>query len=106
MTQPYVGEIRMFAGTYAPKGWAFCTGALLTPSQNTWLYSLLGTRYGGNGFSNFALPDLCGRAAIGAGTGQNLTPRVLAEKGGEEAVSLTNYHTPRHGHEMSGVMTR
>ena len=85
--EPFIGEIRMFAGNFAPRGWAFCDGQLLAVEQNAALFSILGTTYGGDGRSTFALPDLRGRAPIHAGTGPGLTQRRLGEKGGAETVT-------------------
>ncbi|WP_248928194.1 phage tail protein [Paenibacillus hamazuiensis] len=103
MSDPFVGEIRMFAGTYAPRGWAFCNGQLLPISQNTALFSLLGTNYGGNGTTTFALPDLQGRVPIhaGQGSGPGLTPRTVGEKGGAAAVTLMTSQLPAHSHAMN-----
>ncbi len=94
----YVGEIKMFAGNFAPVGWAFCDGSLLPISQNTVLFSLLGTTYGGNGTTTFALPDLRGRFPMNAGTGTNLTPRNLGDAGGQETETLTVAQMPVHTH--------
>jgi len=91
---PFVGEIRMFAGTYAPRGWAFCQGQLLNVSSNAALFSLLGTQYGGNGQTTFGLPDLRGRAAIGIGGGGALPPVVQGQVGGTNAVTLTSSNVP------------
>jgi len=93
MAQPYVGEIRMFAGNFAPAGWMFCEGQLLPISENETLFQLLGTTYGGDGESTFALPDLRGRIPIHQGSGF-----ILAETGGVETVTLTASQTPAHGH--------
>lgn len=98
MSEPFVGEIRMFAGNFAPRGWAFCDGQLLAVSQNDALFSLLGTIYGGDGRTTFGLPDLRGRIPIHAGTGPGLSPRRLGSKGGEEKVTLTVNQLPSHGH--------
>ncbi len=96
--EPFLGEIRMFAGTFAPRGWAFCDGQLLQISQYSALFSLLGTTYGGDGRTTFALPDLRGRAPIHAGQGAGLTRRVLGERGGQETVTLTVAQMPSHNH--------
>src|ERR671935_142066 len=101
MAQPYVGEIRMFAGNFAPAGWMFCDGQLLPLSQNTALFSLLGTTYGGNGQSNFALPDLQNRAPMHPGQGPGLSLHDLGETGGSETVSLLESEIPAHSHTMS-----
>lgn len=100
MSEPFVGEIRMFAGNFAPRGWAFCDGQLLAVSQNDALFSLLGTIYGGDGRTTFGLPDLRGRIPIHAGTGPGLSPRRLGAKAGEEKVTLTVNQLPSHGHPM------
>lgn len=98
MSEPFVGEIRMFAGNFAPRGWAFCDGQLLAVSQNDALFSLLGTIYGGDGRTTFGLPDLRGRIPIHAGDGPGLSPRRLGAKGGEEKVTLTVNQLPSHKH--------
>ena len=104
MTDPFVAEIRVYGFNFPPKGWAFCDGQILPLSQNTALFSLLGTTYGGNGQSNFALPDLQGRGAIGQGQGQGLSDRFLGETFGEEAVTLLESEMPQHTHTpMSAV---
>lgn len=100
MSEPFVGEIRMFAGNFAPRGWAFCDGQLLAVSQNDALFSLLGTIYGGDGRTTFGLPDLRGRIPIHAGTGPGLSPRRLGGKGGAEKVTLTVNQLPSHTHAM------
>lgn len=98
MSDPFVGEIRMFAGNFAPRGWAFCDGQLLDVSQNDELFSLLGKTYGGDGQSTFALPDLRGRTPIHAGQGPGLSSRKLGTPGGSEYPSLTADQLPSHGH--------
>ena len=98
MADPFVAEIRMFSFNFAPKGWAFCDGQLLPLSQNTALFSLLGTTYGGNGKSNFALPDLQGRAAMHPGQGPGLSLHDLGEMGGSEHVTLLETEIPAHTH--------
>jgi len=95
MAQPYVGEIRIFAGNFAPAGWAFCDGSLQPISENETLFQLIGTTYGGDGQSTFALPDLRGRLPIHQGNGY-----VLAETGGAESVTLTVQQIPSHTHPM------
>lgn len=85
----YIGEIRMFAGNFAPKNWAFCDGSTLAISQNTALYSILGTTYGGDGTTNFGLPDFRGRVVVGAGQGAGLNTVELGEMGGPEQVNIT-----------------
>jgi microcystin-dependent protein len=101
MSEPFVGEIRMFAGNFAPRGWSFCDGQLLAVSQNDALFSLLGTIYGGDGRTTFGLPDLRGRLPIHAGNGPGLSNRRLGAKGGEEAVTLTVNQLPSHGHPLT-----
>lgn len=100
MSEPFVGEIRMFAGNFAPRGWAFCDGQLLAVSQNDALFSLLGTIYGGDGKTTFGLPDMRGRIPIHAGHGPGLSPRRLGAKGGAEKVTLTVNQLPSHGHPL------
>src|ERR1044072_8932387 len=95
---PFVAEIRIFPFNFAPKGWAWCDGQLLPLSQNTALFSLLGTTYGGNGKSNFALPDLQGRAPMHPGQGPGLSLHDLGETGGSETVSLLASAIPSHAH--------
>lgn len=97
MAQPYVGEIRMFAGNFAPAGWMFCEGQLLPISENETLFNLIGTTYGGDGQSTFALPDLRGRVPIHMGNGF-----ILAETGGVEQVTLTVNQIPNHSHAFLG----
>lgn len=96
--EPYIGEIRMFAGNFAPRGWALCDGQLLSISQNTALFSIIGTTYGGDGQTTFALPDLRGRVPVHAGHGPGLTNKNLGQKGGEETVTLTVNEIPSHSH--------
>jgi microcystin-dependent protein len=103
MPDPFVGEVRIFAGSFAPTGWAFCDGQLLPISQNTALFSLLGTAYGGDGLSTFALPDLRGRAPIHAGQGPGLTPHSRGEKGGLEVHQLDVAQMPAHTHTMGAT---
>lgn len=95
MAQPYVGEIRMFAGNFPPAGWMFCEGQLLPISENEALFQLIGTTYGGDGQSTFALPDLRGRIPIHQGNGF-----LLAETGGAEEITLTVGQVPAHGHPL------
>ena len=101
MSEPFVGEIRMFAGNFAPRGWAFCDGQLLAVSQNDALFSLLGTIYGGDGRTTFGLPDLRGRIPIHAGTGPGLSPRRLGAKSGSEKVTLTTNQLASHTHDWN-----
>ena len=103
MSEPFVGEIRMFAGNFAPQGWAFCDGQLLAVSQNDALFSLLGTIYGGDGRTTFALPDLRGRVPVHAGQGPGLSERRLGSKGGTESVTLTTNQLPSHTHPVKGA---
>src|SRR2546422_4925323 len=98
MAQPYVGEIRMFAGNFAPAGWMFCEGQLLPISENETLFQLIGTTYGGDGQSTFALPDLRGRVPLHMGQGSGLSNRQLAENGGTESVTLTTQQLAGHTH--------
>jgi microcystin-dependent protein len=98
-----LGEIRMFAGNFAPTGWAFCQGQLLPIAQNTALFSLLGTTYGGNGTTTFALPDLRGRVPVGFGQGPGLSNRVIGEQFGTETVTLTTSQMPAHSHTVNAV---
>ena len=98
MSEPFVGEIRMFAGNFAPRGWAFCDGQLLAVSQNDALFSLLGTIYGGDGRTTFGLPDLRGRIPIHAGHGPGLSERRLGAKSGSEKETLTVNQMPSHSH--------
>lgn len=100
MSEPFVAEIRIFAGNFAPRGWAFCNGQLLPISQNTALFSLIGTTYGGDGRSTTALPDLQGRSPMQPGHGPGLTSRRLGEKGGVETVTLTESQMPSHRHSL------
>ena len=100
MADPFVAEIRIFPFNFAPKGWAFCDGQLLPLSQNTALFSLLGTTYGGDGKSTFALPDLQGRAAMHPGQGPGLSLHDLGEEGGSETVTLLESEIPSHNHGL------
>jgi microcystin-dependent protein len=101
MANPYLGEIRMVGFNFAPTGWALCQGQIMSISQNTALFSLLGTYYGGDGKSNFALPNLQAAAPLAAGNGAGLTPRTLGEIGGEFAVSLLTTQIPQHNHGVN-----
>jgi microcystin-dependent protein len=98
MAQPYVGEIRMFGGNFAPAGWMFCDGAILPISENETLFQLIGTTYGGDGQSTFALPDLRGRVPIHQGTGSDGISYTLAENGGVETETITTQQLPIHSH--------
>jgi microcystin-dependent protein len=102
MADPFVAEIRIFPFNFAPKGWAWCDGQLLPLSQNTALFSLLGTTYGGDGKSNFALPDMKGNAPMHPGQGPGLSLHDLGEMGGSETVTLLESEIPAHSH---GLMT-
>lgn len=103
MSNPFVAEIRIFGFNFAPKGWAFCNGQLMPISQNTALFSLLGTTYGGNGTSNFALPNLQGNAPMQAGQGTGLSLRDLGETAGETSVTLLQTEMPSHTHTAQAV---
>jgi len=100
MGQPYVGEIRMFAGNFAPSGWMFCEGQLVPISENETLFNLIGTTYGGDGQSTFALPDLRGRLPIHQGQGSGLSSYIVGQNGGVEEVTLTVSQIPSHGHSF------
>ena len=102
MSDPFVAEIRMFGGNFAPTGWASCDGQLLPISQNTALFSLLGTQYGGDGKSTFALPDMGGSAPMHQGQGAGLSNRVVGETGGEPSVTLLQSEMPLHNHSIMG----
>lgn len=95
---PFIGQIALFAGNFAPRGWALCDGQLLQIASNSALFSILGTTYGGDGRTTFGLPDLRGRAPIHPGSGPGLTVRNLGQKGGVEAVTLSDAQMPAHGH--------
>jgi microcystin-dependent protein len=105
MADPFVAEIRIFPFNFAPKGWAFCDGQLLPISQNTALFSLLGTTYGGDGKSTFALPDLQGNVPMHPGQGQGLSLRDLGETGGAENITLLVSEIPLHPHTMQAFAT-
>ena len=96
---PFIGQIVMFGGNFAPRGWAFCDGQLLAISQNSALFSILGTTYGGDGRTTFGLPDLRGRVAMHPGSGPGLTARSLGQKSGTETVQLTTAQLPPHTHQ-------
>jgi microcystin-dependent protein len=98
MSDPFIAEIRIVGFNFAPRGWALCNGQLLPISQNTALFSLVGTTYGGNGTTNFALPNLQGSAPMHPGQGPGLTPRTLGETDGSETVSLLASEVPAHAH--------
>jgi len=101
MTEAFIGSMVLFAGNFAPRGWAFCQGQLLSIAQNSALFSILGTTYGGNGQTTFALPDLRGRAPIGTGQGPGLTNVQLGEQAGSESVTLTSNQMPMHSHAVA-----
>jgi len=98
MSDQFLGEIRLFACDFAPRDWAFCNGQLIPIQQNTALFSLVGTYYGGNGVTTFALPNLQSSLVVGVGDGPGLTPRVVGETGGVETVSLLVTEMPAHSH--------
>jgi microcystin-dependent protein len=100
MSEPFLGEIRLFGGNFAPVHWALCNGQLLAIQQNSALFALLGTTYGGNGVTTFALPDLRGRVPVGEGIGGGLTPRIIGEASGVETVTLTTANMPLHAHSF------
>ncbi len=105
MSEPFLGEIRMFSGNFAPTGWALCDGQLLSIAQNTALFSILGTTFGGDGTSTFALPDLRGRVAIHWGQGPGLSPYNEGQSGGSEVITLTHQQIAAHTHAVN-VETR
>lgn len=105
MAQPYVGEIRLFGGNFAPAGWMFCNGQLLPISENEVLFQLIGTTYGGDGQSTFGLPDLRGRVPIHQGSGPGLSTYTLAQTGGVEQVTLTVNQIPQHSHTPAASNT-
>ncbi|SNS85318.1 phage tail protein [Antarctobacter heliothermus] len=100
---PFIAQVIPFAGNFAPRGWAFCDGQLLPISQNTALFSLIGTIYGGDGRTTLALPDLRGRAAIHPGRGPGLSTYRLGEKGGQERVTLNTLEIPQHNHSVRSL---
>jgi microcystin-dependent protein len=101
VSNPYVGEIRLFAGNFAPAGWAFCAGQLQPISENETLFNLIGTTYGGDGQETFALPNLCGRVPVHQGQGTGITQNYqIGEQGGVESVTLTVQTTPIHTHPL------
>ena len=106
MSEPFIAEIRIFAGNFAPRGWAFCNGQLLPLSQNTALFSLIGTTYGGDGRSTTALPNLEGRVPMHPGRGPGLTSRRLGERLGVETVTLTEAQIPSHTHTLRASSRR
>jgi microcystin-dependent protein len=100
MSDPFIGEIRLFAGNFAPSGWAFCQGQLLPISQDEALFALIGTTYGGDGQTTFALPNLSGRIPLHQGQGPGLSPRTIGEMAGTENVTLTSSQIPQHTHAL------
>lgn len=104
MTEPYLAQIKIFAGTFAPRGYALCWGQIIAIQQNTALFSLLGTQYGGNGQTTFALPDLRGRTPLGQGSGAGLSPYVVGEQIGTENETIISTEMPMHNHQISGAV--
>jgi microcystin-dependent protein len=102
MSEPYVGEIRMFGGNFAPNGWADCNGQLLSIAENETLFNLIGTIYGGDGQETFGLPALNGRVPVHQGTGNGLSPRILGELGGTDSVTLNGRQLGGHQHNLMG----
>ena len=98
MADPFIGQISIFSFAFAPRGWAFCNGQIMSIAQNQALFSLLGTTYGGDGITTFGLPNLQGRAAVSQGQGQGLSPYALGQAGGETAHTLTPAEMPSHTH--------
>lgn len=103
MSEPYLGEIRMFGGNFAPRGWMFCQGQMVSIQQYTALFSLLGTTYGGNGQTTFGLPDLRGRCPVGMGQGPGLSAVIEGEMAGVESLTLSQGQLPMHTHLMTGA---
>lgn len=102
MSEPFIGEIRLFGGNFAIRNWAFCDGSLLPVAQNTALFSILGTTYGGDGRRTFGLPNFNGRVVMHPGRGPGLTSRRLGQQGGEETVTLTTQQMAQHNHSLNG----
>lgn len=100
MADPFIGEIRIFAGNFAPRDWTFCNGGTLLISQNTALFSIIGTIYGGNGRTDFGLPNLKGRAPLQAGAAPGLSNYAIGHTGGVDTVTITNAHMPTHNHNL------
>ncbi len=100
MSEPFIAEVRIFAGNFAPRGWAFCNGQLLQIAQNTALFSLLGTTYGGDGRTTFGLPNLEGKAPMHPGNGPGMTPRSLGQSAGEATHTLSATEIPSHTHQL------
>lgn len=105
MSEPFLGQICSFGFNFAPRGWSLCNGQVISIAQNTALFSLLGTTYGGNGQTTFALPDLRGRAALHQGQGPGLTNRVIGESSGTETVTLLTTQMPQHNHLVGANST-
>jgi microcystin-dependent protein len=105
MSNPFIGELRLFGGNFAPIGWAFCQGQLLPIDQNDALYALIGTTFGGDGITTFGLPDLQGRVVIGQGQGPGLSSYVVGQKSGTETVTLTTGQLPSHNHTLTAYNT-
>lgn len=103
MATPFVGEVRVFAGNYAPAGWALCDGSSLSISENDLLFALIGTTYGGDGVQTFNLPDLRGRLPLSQGTGRGLSPRVMGQRFGSDNVTLLTNNLPGHQHAVSAT---
>ncbi|HVE87103.1 MAG TPA: tail fiber protein [Myxococcales bacterium] len=103
MSEPFIGQIQLFGGNFAPRGWALCNGQLLSIAQNTALFSILGTTYGGDGQTTFALPNLQGRFPMHWGNGPGLTPRTLGEVSGSESVTLLTSQMPSHNHVVNAT---
>lgn len=101
MSEPFIAEVKIFAGNFAPRGWAFCNGQLLPVAQNTALFSLVGTIYGGDGRTTFGLPNLQGRAVMHPGRGPGLTPRTLGERGGSTTANLNEAQLASHSHSVN-----
>lgn len=103
MSDPFIAEIKIFAGNFAPRGWAYCNGQLMPIAQNTAVFSLVGTIYGGDGRTTFALPNLKGRVPLQAGQGPGLSRYSIGENGGETTVTLTKDQIPSHRHGAQGI---
>jgi microcystin-dependent protein len=103
MSQPFVGQVMMFGGNFAPQGWMTCSGQILPISEYETLFNLVGTTYGGDGQTTFGLPDLQGRIPLNQGTGPGLSPRVIGQKAGTESVTLTTAQIPLHTHSVNAV---
>lgn len=103
MADAYIGEIRVFAGNFAPRGWALCNGQLMSITQNTALYSILGVQYGGDGKTTFALPNLMGAVPVGQGAGPGLTPRTVGQQVGSSTVTLLQSEMPAHTHTPQAI---